>query len=266
MRRHHLNPVGLGDPQPHGGRPGGYGAISGPPGFRRVTFSYPVTRLHSSYLGFAEHYSVDFTPEELYHWFGRIKELKAVSPLTILNPNLGLTDLQRQLEQRPGRFPCLAGYKYFLWTGTSRFPAAITKARPWAPLEEIHRLSPIRDGCQACTLDCYRDPSVYQYLAVSMADGLSALRRGHWLQGLGALLHPYNFLSWPRCWKAAIGCGDEGKEIWGREPGAGGPCPLPKPLPKPLIGGWEGSLRGGGGFAIPRPLPSNIPAPSSSRR
>jgi hypothetical protein len=56
-------------------------------------------------------------------------------------------------------------------------------------------LAPIRDGCQACAIDCYRDPSVYQYLAVSMADGLAALRQGKWLQGLGALLHPYNFLS-----------------------------------------------------------------------
>ena len=33
-------------------------------GFRRVTFSYPITRLHSSYLGFADHYSVDFTPAD----------------------------------------------------------------------------------------------------------------------------------------------------------------------------------------------------------
>jgi hypothetical protein len=29
----------------------------------------------------------------------------------------------------------------------------------------------------------------------SVADGLAALRQGKWLQGLGALLHPYNFLS-----------------------------------------------------------------------
>ena len=43
-------------------------------GFRRVTFSYPITRLNSSYLGFADHYSVDFTPEELYEWFGRVKD------------------------------------------------------------------------------------------------------------------------------------------------------------------------------------------------
>jgi hypothetical protein len=69
------------------------------------------------------------------------------------------------------------------------------QAETLGPLEEIHRLSPIRDGCQACTIDCYRDPSVYQYLAVSMSDGLAALRQGKWLKGLGALLHPYNFLS-----------------------------------------------------------------------
>ncbi|MFZ0051368.1 MAG: radical SAM protein [Desulfobaccales bacterium] len=164
-------------------------------GFRRVTFSYPITRLHSSYLGFAEHYSVDFTPEELYRWFGRIKELKAISPLVILNPKLGLTDLQRQLQQRPGRFPCLAGYKYFFVDWHLQVSRCHYQDAPLGPLEEIHRLGPIRDGCQACAIDCYRDPSVYQYLAVSVADGLAALRQGKWLQGLGALLHPYNFLS-----------------------------------------------------------------------
>jgi len=164
-------------------------------GFQRVTFSYPVTRLYSSYLGFADHYSVDFSPEELYRWFGRIKDLKATSPLTILNPKLGLTDLQRQLEQRPGRFPCLAGYKYFFVDWTLQVFRCHFQADTLGPLEEIHTLTPIRDDCQACTIDCYRDPSVYQYLAVSVADGLSALRRGQWLEGLGALLHPYNLLS-----------------------------------------------------------------------
>jgi MoaA/NifB/PqqE/SkfB family radical SAM enzyme len=164
-------------------------------GFRRVTFSYPVTQLHSHYLGFAEHYSVDFTPAELHHWFGRIKDLKATSPLAILNPKLGLTDLQRQLEQRPGRFPCLAGYKYFFVDWDLKVSRCHYQAETLGPLEEIHLLAPIRDGCQACTLDCYRDPSVYQYLAVSVADGLAALRQGKWLRGLGALLHPYNFLS-----------------------------------------------------------------------
>ena len=66
---------------------------------------------------------------------------------------------------------------------------------PLGPLEEFGQIAPIRNGCNACAIDCYRDSSVYQYLAVSVADSLAALRRGNWLQGLGTLLHPYNFLS-----------------------------------------------------------------------
>jgi len=164
-------------------------------GFKRVTFSYPITRLHSSYLGFADHYSVDFTPEELYRWFGQIKELKATSPLAILNPSLALTDLQRQLEHRPGRFPCLAGYKYFFVDWHLQVYRCHYLNETLGPLEEIHHLAPIRDRCSACTIDCYRDPSVYQYLAVSVADSLAALRQGRLLRGLTTLLHPYNALS-----------------------------------------------------------------------
>jgi MoaA/NifB/PqqE/SkfB family radical SAM enzyme len=164
-------------------------------GFTRVTFSYPITRLHSSYLGFANHYSVDFTPAELYQWFREIKELKDASPLTILNPRLALTDLQRQLEQRPGRFPCLAGYKYFFVDWQLNVFRCHYLGEHLGSLEEIHRIPPIRDNCTACTIDCYRDPSVYQYLAVSVADSLTAFRQGKWLTGLATLFHPYNALS-----------------------------------------------------------------------
>ena len=108
---------------------------------------------------------------------------------------MGLTDLQRQVERRPGRFPCLAGYKYFFVDWDLNVSRCHYQSETLGPLEEIHLLAPIRDGCQACTIDCYRDPSVYQYLAVSVADGLAAWRQGQWRKGLGALLHPYNFLS-----------------------------------------------------------------------
>ena len=164
-------------------------------GFRRVTFSYPVTRLHSSYLGFADHYSVDFTPAELYQWFGRVKEIKATTSLHILNPRLALSELQRRLTGRPARFPCLAGYKYWFVDWDLQVYRCHYLDEPLGPLEEFGQIPPIRDHCDACAIDCYRDPSVYQYLAVSMADSLAALRRGQWLEGLGALLHPYNFLS-----------------------------------------------------------------------
>jgi MoaA/NifB/PqqE/SkfB family radical SAM enzyme len=164
-------------------------------GFRRVTFSYPITRLNSSYLGFAHHYSVDFTPAELYRWFSRIKELKAVTSLHILNPRLALSELQRQLTGRPVRFPCLAGYKYFFVDWNLEVFRCHYLDEPLGPLEEVGQMPPIRSHCNACVIDCYRDPSVYQYLAVSVADALAALRQGQWLQALGALLHPYNFLS-----------------------------------------------------------------------
>ena len=164
-------------------------------GFRRVTFSYPITRLNSSYLGFADHYSVDFTPDELYDWFGRVKALKAATSLNILNPGLALSELQRRLTGRPPRFPCLAGYKYWFVDWNLEVFRCHYLDEPLGPLEDLGRIPPIRNNCNACAIDCYRDPSVYQYLAVSVADSLAALRRGRWLEGLGALLHPYNFLS-----------------------------------------------------------------------
>ncbi|MBM4300335.1 MAG: radical SAM protein [Deltaproteobacteria bacterium] len=164
-------------------------------GFRRVTFSYPITRLNSSYLGFADHYSVDFTPAELYGWFSRVKELKAATSLHILNPRLALSELQRRLRGHPPRFPCLAGYKYWFVDWDLQVFRCHYLGEPLGPLEEFCQIPPIRNGCNACAIDCYRDPSVYQYLAVSVADSLAALRRGNWLAGLGALLHPYNFLS-----------------------------------------------------------------------
>jgi MoaA/NifB/PqqE/SkfB family radical SAM enzyme len=164
-------------------------------GFGDLTFSYPITRLHSSYLGFARHHSVDFSPAELSHWFSRIKALKAATSLNILNPRLALTELQRQLAGRPTRFPCLAGYKYWFVDWDLQVFRCHYLDEPLGPLEDLGRLPPRRDHCRACLIDCYRDPSVYQYLAVSVADSLAALSRGRWLQGLGALLHPYNFLS-----------------------------------------------------------------------
>jgi MoaA/NifB/PqqE/SkfB family radical SAM enzyme len=164
-------------------------------GFHRVTFSYPINRLHSSYLGFADHYTVDFTPAEFYNWFDRVKELKDSSPLHILNPRLGLSELQRQLKGRPTRFPCLAGYKYWFVDWHLQVFRCHYLNETLGPLEEISRIPPIRDNCNACAIDCYRDPSVYQYLAVSVADFLAALRQGQWREALGALLDPNNFLS-----------------------------------------------------------------------
>ena len=78
-------------------------------GFRRVTFSYPITRLNSSYLGFADHYSVDFTPEELYEWFGRVKALKAATSLQYPQSQSGLGRAAAPADWPPGPFSLPGG-------------------------------------------------------------------------------------------------------------------------------------------------------------
>ncbi len=164
-------------------------------GFTRLTFSYPLTSLNSSYLGFAENPLVNFSPQELDSFFARILELKKRSPITILNPRLSLEDIRRQLRGLPSRFPCLAGFKYFFADWDLNLYRCHFLSDILGSLEDIDRLTPIRDGCTACGVDCYRDPSVLQYAAVSVADALAAWRRGDILQGMKSLFDGHNILS-----------------------------------------------------------------------
>lgn len=164
-------------------------------GFESLTFSYPLTELRSPYLGYAAHDLVNYTSQELDALFGRLLALPARKPPAVLNSRQGMLDLRRRLHRRPRRFPCLAGYKHFFVDWHLRVYRCHMLSDILGPLEEIDRVALIRDGCDACISECYRDASVFQYAAVSFRDFLEAWRRGNWLRGLGRLLHPYNFLS-----------------------------------------------------------------------
>ena len=164
-------------------------------GFNRLTFSYPLTRLDSSYLGFAESDLVAYSLEELDQLFAQVIELKKRSPIAILNPRLALEDARREFNGRPSRFPCLAGFKYFFADWNLEVYRCHFLPDTLGPLEEIDRVTPIRDGCTACNIDCYRDPSVFQYVAVSLADALASWRRGEVIRGFKSLAHPNNVLS-----------------------------------------------------------------------
>jgi len=164
-------------------------------GFERLTFSYPLTELESSYLGYADHDLVDYSPRELDDLFRRILVLKPHAPLSILNSRQALLDLRSRLSRRPRRFPCLAGFKHFYVDWHLQVHRCHFLPHTLGPLEEIHQVPILRDDCDACTIECYRDASVFQYAAVSLVDSLEAWRRGEWLKGLSALLHPHNFLS-----------------------------------------------------------------------
>jgi hypothetical protein len=37
----------------------------------------------------------------------------------------------------------------------------------------------IRDGCTRCMIDCYRDPSVLQFVAISASDAWNDLKKGN---------------------------------------------------------------------------------------
>ena len=164
-------------------------------GFNRLTFSYPLTRLNSSYLGFAENDLVVFSHKELDRLFSQIIELKRRSPITILNPWLALEDVRRGFNGHSSRFPCLAGFKYFYTDWNLDVYRCHFLPDTLGPLEEIDRVIPIRDGCTACNIDCYRDASVYQSVAVSLMDALASWRRGEVLRGFKTLFHPHNVLS-----------------------------------------------------------------------
>jgi MoaA/NifB/PqqE/SkfB family radical SAM enzyme len=164
-------------------------------GFLHITFSYPLTRLHSTYLGFAESPLVAFSPVELDRLFAQILKIKDSTAVHILNPRWGLREARRRMQGIPCRFPCLAGYKYFFADWHLNLHRCHFLADTLGPLEEMHRLTPIRDGCNACHIDCYRDPGVYQYIAVSLADTLAAWRRGEVVRGIRSLLNPTNVLS-----------------------------------------------------------------------
>ena len=136
------------------------------------------------------------------------KEAKAGTSLHILNPRLALSEAQRQLTGRPARFPCLAGYKYWFVDWDLQVFRCHYLEESLGPLEDLGRMPPIRDNCNACAIDCYRDPSVYQYLAVSVADSLAALRKAKCSRAWAPCCTPTIFSPWPPCWRAATGCED----------------------------------------------------------
>jgi MoaA/NifB/PqqE/SkfB family radical SAM enzyme len=80
-------------------------------GFDNLTFSYPLTSLHSTYLSFSSSSLIDYKDEELIQRFRDIQKLK--SRFQIMNPSESLNEMIRFVKGEKSRYPCLAGHKYF---------------------------------------------------------------------------------------------------------------------------------------------------------
>lgn len=147
-------------------------------GFTSCTFSYPLTSLASSYLSFSDSGLVSFTKDELIELFGKIKQMKARSGYPVVNPTESLTEMQRHLRGDKEKFGCLGGHKYFYLDWNLNLYRCHYWETPMCSIYEFDQTKLIRDGCTRCMIDCYRDPSVLQFVAISASDAWNNLKRG----------------------------------------------------------------------------------------
>jgi MoaA/NifB/PqqE/SkfB family radical SAM enzyme len=147
-------------------------------GFRSCTFSYPLTTLGSSYLSFSDSKLVAYRTEELIEVFERIKRLKRDSRFPVVNPMESLTEMQRHLRGENQRFGCLGGHKYFYLDWRLNLYRCHFWETPMCSIYDFDASKLIRDGCTRCMIDCYRDPSVLQFIAIGASDAWHAIRQG----------------------------------------------------------------------------------------
>ena len=148
-------------------------------GFTSCTFSYPLTALASSYLSFSDSGLVNYSKDELIELFAKIKTMKARSKFPVVNPSESLDEMQRHLRGQKEKFGCLGGFKYFYLDWNLDLYRCHFWEKPMCKVWDWDDSKLIRDGCTRCMIDCYRDPSVLQFVAVSMSDAWNDLKKGN---------------------------------------------------------------------------------------
>ena len=149
-------------------------------GFQSCTFSYPLTSLASSYLSFSDSNLVRYKTDELIQVFEKIKQMKRRSGYPVVNPTESLNEMQRHLRKEPEKFGCLGGHKYFYLDWNLNLYRCHFWETPMCHVYQWDESKRIRDGCTRCMIDCYRDPSVLQFVAISASDAWNNLRKGRW--------------------------------------------------------------------------------------
>jgi MoaA/NifB/PqqE/SkfB family radical SAM enzyme len=171
-------------------------------GFTCCTFSYPLTSLASSYLSFSDSSLVSFKTEELIEVFEKIKRMKKNSGYPVVNPGESLTDMQRHLRRQPERFGCLGGHKYFYLDWNLNLYRCHAWDKPMCHIYEFDQTKLIRDGCTKCMIDCYRDPSVLQFAAISASDAFQNVKKGKLAAAAKNLLDTRNLVSLRAVWES----------------------------------------------------------------
>ena len=170
-------------------------------GFSSCTFSYPLTSLKSSYLSFSDSKLVSYSPEELIGVFEKIKAMKKRSGYAVVNPIESLTEMQRHLRKEPERFGCLGGHKYFYLDWNLDLYRCHAWDKPMCNIYDFDESKLIRDGCTKCMIDCYRDPSVLQFVAISASDAWNNIKKGKLGAAAGNVFDQRNLISLQAVWE-----------------------------------------------------------------
>jgi MoaA/NifB/PqqE/SkfB family radical SAM enzyme len=170
-------------------------------GFSNCTFSYPLTTLQSSYLSFSDSKLVSYSPEELIGVFENIKAMKKRSGYAVVNPIESLTEMQRHLRKEPERFGCLGGHKYFYLDWNLDLYRCHAWDKPMCNIYDFDESKLIRDGCTKCMIDCYRDPSVLQFVAISASDAWNNVKKGKLGAAAGNVFDRRNLVSLRAVWE-----------------------------------------------------------------
>ena len=170
-------------------------------GFESCTFSYPLTALGSSYLSFSDSSLVSYRTEELVQVFEKIKQMKRNSGFPVVNPSESLNEMQRHLRGQREKFGCLGGHKYFYLDWNLNLYRCHFWETPMCSIYEFDSSKLIRDGCTRCMIDCYRDPSVLQFVAISASDAYHHVRKGNLRAAAKTIFDRRNLTSLKAVWE-----------------------------------------------------------------
>jgi MoaA/NifB/PqqE/SkfB family radical SAM enzyme len=146
-------------------------------GFKAVTFSYPRADAYgSSSMVYSDSDLVAVNNEDLIKSFAAADAIRDIIP--VQNPRASMADMVRRLRGEPERFVCHAGYKYFYLDWNYDLWRCEAWNKPMCKLWDFEPEKRVRDGCQACMTDCYRDASVMLQLAVAVGDAFKRMGEG----------------------------------------------------------------------------------------
>lgn len=168
-------------------------------GFDSVTFSYPLTNLESSFLGHRESDLVSFSSDELDTAFQAVLDIK--KKFHVVNPTASINDMRRFLNDEKQLFDCLGGYRYFYMDWDLKLWRCHHWKTPIGDARDFDETQLVRDGCQACMIDCMRDPSTMQHLAVAAVNAGRHLKAGRVGQAAAAVFNRRTAVSAGAVWE-----------------------------------------------------------------